>query len=94
MKANARKNTRRSKLATALNTDLSHKIIFKIDLRGSEFEDLYQNFHSPQLFAASCQRAIVLVSLKPFFQDVTNLNESRLMRDKNEPAWRQLITLR
>ena len=94
MKANARKNTRRSKLATALNTDLSHKITFKIDLRGSEFVDLYQNFPSPQLFAASCQRAIVLVSLKPFFQDVTNLNESRLMRDKNEPAWRQLITLR
>ena len=94
MKANARKNTRRSKLATALNTDLSHKIIFKIDLRGSEFVDLYQNFHSPQLFAASCQRAIVLVSLKPFFQDVTNLSESCLMHDKNEPAWRQLITLR
>ena len=44
MKANARKNTRRSKLATALNTDLSHKITFKIDLRGSEFVDLYQNF--------------------------------------------------
>lgn len=59
--------------------------------------DLYQNFHSPQLFAASCQRAIVLVSLKPFFQDVTNFNESRLtamLRDRNEPAWRQLITLR